>query len=77
MKSQLTLQPVDLINSVATSPAQLQACEQRQCLALLPLDCQEKVQIQVVISEKDGKHIAWLTHHNLIRECKVPLLAPK
>ena len=45
VKSQLAWQPVDTVNSVTSSPVQLQAWEQRSCLSLLPLDCQEKVQL--------------------------------
>lgn len=69
LKSQLAWQPVDSVNSVTTSPVQLHACEQRSCLSLLPLDCQEKVQlvgwVKQLFLKKVGKHIAWLTHHNL------------
>lgn len=81
VKSPLAWQPVDTVNSVTTSPVQLQACEQRSCLSLLPLDCQEKVQLvgwvkQLFLKKKGGKHIAWLTHHNLERKW-IPLLPPE
>lgn len=79
VKSQLAWQSVDTLNSATTSAVQLQACKQRHCLSFLPLDCQEIEQLvgsQTVISEEGGKHIAWLTHHNLEGKW-IPLLPPE
>lgn len=51
----------------------------KDTLCRLPADCQEKIQLvgsQTVISKEGGKHIAWLTHHNLEAEW-IPLLPPE
>jgi len=37
----------------------------------LSRECTACKLIQTVISEEGGKYIAWLTHHNLERECKI------